>query len=347
MRITQDNYEQYFLDHAEGNLSPEMERELADFLDANPDLKPILDEYDPSPLQTRELRNELLKSRLRRGVRPTEHIREEDIDDWMIREVEGLLNESEANELNEFLALNPAYVYDQEKFRQTKLIPDLSVTFSNKVRLKKKAPVLPIVRLAWLIPSAAAVVLIYLGIRFLQQPVEVETNPLRQIVAEQETPSQIEETPSQFIGTPSPGTPSHGMESPVVLRPASFRLNPTVAKAVTSTENKDITPDIHLLAYTLPSPLIPEQKEKSLLARAFKGMLAQARDGIKEQVDMKKLRKTDFSFWSLAKAGVEGFNSMSDRDLELFVRKDEDGKVRSYALVEEDRLLLSKELNKD
>jgi len=60
MRITQDNYEQYFLDHAEGNLSPEMERELADFLDANPDLKPILDEYDPSPLQTRELRNELL-----------------------------------------------------------------------------------------------------------------------------------------------------------------------------------------------------------------------------------------------------------------------------------------------
>ena len=39
MKITQDNYEQYFLDHAEGTLSPEMEKELSDFLEANPDLK--------------------------------------------------------------------------------------------------------------------------------------------------------------------------------------------------------------------------------------------------------------------------------------------------------------------
>ncbi len=176
MRITQDNYEQYFLDHAEGNLSPEMERELADFLDANPDLKLFLDEYDPSPLHPVAIHNERLKSRLKKHLHPTKHIREDNVDEWMIRDMEGQLGDAEKNELNEFLAFNPAYVYDQEKFRQTKLIPDLSVTYKNKGQLKKKGPVLPIARLAWLIPSAAAVVLIYLGIRFLLQPVEVEMN---------------------------------------------------------------------------------------------------------------------------------------------------------------------------
>ncbi len=146
----------------------------------------------------------------------------------------------------------------------------------------------------------------------------------------------MEETPSHFTGTPS-----QGLESPVV-RPASFRLNPVFAKAVASTENMDITPDINLLAYAITPTFQPEKKDKPLLSKVFKGMLAQARDGIKDQVDMNRLRKTDFSFWSLAKAGVEGFNSMSDRDLELFVRKDDEGKVKSYALVEEDRLLLVK-----
>ena len=49
----------------------------------------------------------------------------------------------------------------------------------------------------------------------------------------------------------------------------------------------------------------------------------------------------------MAKAGIEGYNSISDRELELLVRKDDEGKVKAYALIDEDRLILSKELNKE
>jgi hypothetical protein len=75
-------------------------------------------------------------------------------------------------------------------------------------------------------------------------------------------------------------------------------------------------------------------------------MIAQAREGIGSRANLDKISKTDFSFWSVAKAGVNGYNNLSDRELELYVRKDEDGKVKSYALVDQERLILSKELNK-
>ena len=76
-------------------------------------------------------------------------------------------------------------------------------------------------------------------------------------------------------------------------------------------------------------------------------MVAQAREGLSRSTNLEKGRKTDFNIWSIAKAGINGYNSISDRELELYVRKDEDGKVKSYALVDQERLILSKELNKN
>jgi hypothetical protein len=340
MKINQDNYEQYFLDHAEGNLSPEMERELADFLEANPDLRTVLAEYDPSPLQTVEIRNEILKRRLKKKLHPTGHIGENNIDEWLIREVEGLLNETEKNELEEFLSLNTAYIYDQEKFRQTKLIPDPAVTFNNKEHLKKKSPVLPIARLAWMIPAAAAVLLIYFGIRFFQQPAEVEINPAIEVVAVNETPSQITETPSQSNETPSQPTVTHS-------RYSSFRLAPSIARNVAISEINISIPEMDMVAYSVNPIQTIETKEKPLIAKVFGNMVAKAKDGFSRNSGLEEIDLPDFSFWAMAKAGVEGYNSLSDRELELLVRKDEEGKVKSYALIDNDRLLMSKELNKD
>jgi hypothetical protein len=76
-------------------------------------------------------------------------------------------------------------------------------------------------------------------------------------------------------------------------------------------------------------------------------MVSQVRGSLGGRPKLEKTGKSDFSFWSIAKAGVNGFNSMSDRELELYVRKDESGKVKSYALVEQERLILAKDLNKN
>ena len=76
-------------------------------------------------------------------------------------------------------------------------------------------------------------------------------------------------------------------------------------------------------------------------------MIGQIKGGISNQAKLDNIDKSDFSLWTLAKAGISGYNSISDRELELYVHRDEEGKVTSYALIEQDRLLMEKNLDKN
>ena len=87
-----------------------------------------------------------------------------------------------------------------------------------------------------------------------------------------------------------------------------------------------------------------EKEEKKLLAKIFGNLVVNARDVFRNNPNLDKIGNTDINLWSIAEAGVKGFNTISDRDLELMVRRDEDGNIKSYALVEEDRLLLTRSL---
>lgn len=355
MKINQDNYEQYFLDHAEGSLSPEMERELEDFLQANPDLRSILDEYDATPLPSPEIHNQELKKRLKRDVIPTQHINGDNAEEWMISQLEGLLNNKEEAELAEFITINPAYAYDKEKYRQTRLSADLSVTYSQKEQLKKKAPVLPLIRLAWLIPAAAAVILLFFGIRYLLGPDEIIITPADGPVADVITPIEPAKETPEVNSLPDKGiarveipatVASSNDNTSQMNRQATFRLesagaSPIEAPTAVNTEN------ISLFVYNLPPVQPEEQKKKSLFSKVVGNVVTQAKEGLSRQAKIENLDKSDFSLWTLAKAGVNGYNSISDREIELYVHRDEEGKVTSYALIEQDRLLMEKNLGKN
>ncbi len=372
MKIDRNNYEQYFLDHAEGNLSPEMEKELADFLVSNPDLKCQLEEFEISPIPIEVIGNDNLKSRLRKSIRPTAHIGEKNIDDWMIGSIEGMLDAEAQRELAEFIRMNPAYNYDLEKYRSTKFPVDLSIRFANKEGLKKKVVAFPKRTLYWLLPAAAAVILIFIGIRLLREPEVVPTGTPSQIAGTPslpiETPSLPHGTPSRHEGTPSlpietpsipietpslpPGTPSRHEGTPALGTPArlaSFRLTSVEPEIIapTSEITKSETDFYTMQSYDVLPFIFPEEKEKSLIAKVFSNMVNRTRDEIKQQTNLDELDKTDFSLWNLAKAGVNGFNSISDRDLELYVHRDAEGNVKSYALIEDDRLLMGKTLDKN
>ena len=157
MKITRDNYEQYFLDHAEGRLSSAMESELADFLEANPDLRYVLDSYDASPLPPDDLTNENLRRRLKKRVTPTKHIGETNIDEWLVRDLEGLLAADEEAELESFISNNPAFEYDRKLFGMTIQNPDHSIKYTGKGKLKKRGVVLSMTRIGWIATAAAAV----------------------------------------------------------------------------------------------------------------------------------------------------------------------------------------------
>jgi hypothetical protein len=98
-----------------------------------------------------------------------------------------------------------------------------------------------------------------------------------------------------------------------------------------------------------PTPFeMPEEKnENPILGKVFGNMVLKARNAFRSNSNFDKIGNPELNIWSIAEAGVKGFNTISDRDIELMVRRDEDGKIKSYALVEEDRLLLSKSLEKN
>jgi len=52
MQINRNNYEAYFLDYRENNLSPEQVAELMIFLEQNPDLKASFEAYENIELAT-------------------------------------------------------------------------------------------------------------------------------------------------------------------------------------------------------------------------------------------------------------------------------------------------------
>jgi hypothetical protein len=263
----------------------------------------------------------------------------------MIRDIEGLLDESEENELREYLSLNPAYGFDYKIFGYIKLSPDLSVTYRRKKDLKKKVVHFPTRRLVWLLPAAAALVLLFVGIRYFSPPRIKANHPATPPVAA----VPLISAPGIAAGTKissltekktlTNGTTSRFEQS----NPG--HLNPIIAKYIIL--NSSETWSLNLDESDLYPTMAFEKKERSLIGKVFNNMKNHAREGLASMPKLDKAGKSDFSFWSIAKAGINGFNNMSDRDLELYVRKDEAGKVKSYALVEEERLILSKDLNKN
>jgi hypothetical protein len=352
MKINRDNYEQYFLDYAEGNLSPDMERELKLFLEANPALRAVLENFDSSPLPVAEIKNDTLKERLKKNIHPTVHINETNVDEWLIRETEGLLSASENSELEEFLSLNPAYEYDRKLFSMTRSEPDPAVVFPRKNQLKKRIPVFSIGRIAWISSAAAAMILLVIGIRYFNQPaiidnpqvIPVKTRPIAEVPAAIPSEIGIGSLRTSSLGTPSQATPSL---SAVTLRVAPYRMAPNDAPGVVVQRSVNLL-FTNEVAYNPATITWQEEKsDKSLIAKVFGNMVLKARNAFNVNPDLEKVRNVDVNIWSLAEAGVKGFNTVTDRDLELLVRRNEEGKIKSYALVEEDRLFITKNRDKN
>jgi len=160
--ITRENYEAFYLDFLEGNLTPEVEAAFVAFLEANPDLQ-LEDDALPVLLADDELlgftEKQLLKKSEELGPVSTETIQY-----YLIAEVEGLLTAEQKVRLNEWIIEHPTYAVEQRLYQQTVASP-LAVTYPHKADLKQQTRIFPL----WLGATAAAaasiVLLIGLGMR--------------------------------------------------------------------------------------------------------------------------------------------------------------------------------------
>ncbi len=148
-RISIFNYEVFYLDFLEGNLSEEDAALLLVFLDENPHLKvedeklPILGNENPSL-------DANFKANLKQLVFNETPITRDNAEQFLIAETENLLSEEKKAELTGFVSKYPELAQAQKIYAAAHFVADKSVLFEDKNSLKqsKKIVLRPFISLA-------------------------------------------------------------------------------------------------------------------------------------------------------------------------------------------------------
>lgn len=140
-RISIFNYEAFYLDFLEGNLSEEDTALFLAFLAENPDLK--LEDEDALPILQAEPTSleESMKQNLKQPA-DDEALTLQNAEFFMIANAEGLLSPTRSAELAEFVQNSPALAKDFAIYQQIHLEADANIVYAYKEDLKQKSRVL-------------------------------------------------------------------------------------------------------------------------------------------------------------------------------------------------------------
>lgn len=134
-RISIFNYEAFYLDYLEGNLSEEDTALLLEFLRQHPELE-LMDDELPTLTDERIRLTSQEKSDLK-IVSDDEVITVSNIDHFLIAELEGVLSDSKKSELEKFMVLNPQFEKDRELYRVVRFNPEEKLVYGDKAGLKQ------------------------------------------------------------------------------------------------------------------------------------------------------------------------------------------------------------------
>ncbi|MCE3279902.1 MAG: hypothetical protein K0S44_2093 [Bacteroidetes bacterium] len=133
MNINKHNYEAFFLDYHEGNLSPQQVADLLLFVEQHPELKHEFESFENFSLEDFSSYTFENKEKLKKEITL------QNKDEYFCRSVDGTLTETETSLLAQFLKQHPQYLPDLELYRKTKLVSDEAIVFENKNELKQIA----------------------------------------------------------------------------------------------------------------------------------------------------------------------------------------------------------------
>ncbi len=131
MEINKNNYEAFFLDYHEGNLSPQQVADVLLFVQNHPELKEELESFENFSIQDYSTITFENKAGLKKEI--TEANQEE----YFIKAVENTLSPAEKKLLDNYIKQHPHVIVDYHLFQQTKLQANANIVFENKDKMKK------------------------------------------------------------------------------------------------------------------------------------------------------------------------------------------------------------------
>lgn len=196
-RISIFNYEAFYLDFLEGNLSEEDTLLLMNFLEANPDLNLEIDEVLPEFNQDEIKLDEFSKLMLKSDFEDVE-VDESNVNQFIVAETEGLLSQSKISELETFIGDNSNWNNERKLATAIILKPNLEIVYDDKASLKQRRRIIVLWPYASAIAAACIVFFFYWILTSSPEKLEVINHTKQKASTKIEQNSPKEEKPIEF-----------------------------------------------------------------------------------------------------------------------------------------------------
>ncbi|HOW24325.1 MAG TPA: hypothetical protein PK711_01535 [Bacteroidales bacterium] len=362
MKINRNNYETYFIDYLDGVLSPDQVSELFRFLDQNPDLREELSDVESIPVMADENieypDKQVLKKKPVISVGP---IHELNYQEYLIGSVEGDLSVTESRLLDRFVLRNPQVQEEWEQFKRTRLVPDQQIIYPGKRTLKRSSFWISYRKPLYYISGAAASLLALLLVTQpfqKNEPAVVEqkfntATPVADTLPRPErqpevkyTASGVSEPPvdrqAPAIVTEAFSHSEYPSDEPIsTMTPLHAGIRYQLVSTSRQHVRKLLSEERNLYSQALPYltasdqyTLSPSRNDR----QTYDSFGEMALNKVKELFTGKSGNRRglpDINLWTLADIGVAGINQLTDSELHIQRIKNEEGRVISYALVNE------------
>ncbi len=344
MEININNYEAFFLDYLEGNLDKSALQKFEAFLAINPELKVDILPEDLIPLISKPIiySSKVSLKKFEFNLYP---FSQSTIEELCIAYHEHLLTDDKEKEFLAFLTTHSKYVIDFNLYGKTYLKPQLKITFENKELLYHgkviKRLIIPLYK--WF--SIAAGVALFVGIylKYFDEKVVREMNVI--------TLNKTDNTRS-IVNQKKP-IKANSINALVNVNNNFNKLSFSSLNNHTSSNklmnekilNTEITrkDTMHIASIKLINPYVTDIKnyltENDLPIKSILPTINQvnktstfkeyALSEIKNNLGLEKVEdsKGKLSFFKILQAGVNGYNQLTDSNLQLTGIADKSGKL--------------------
>jgi len=329
MTINENNYEAYMLDYLEGNLDPLMTAELMAFLAENPELEKLMPGYDGIFMNSG---NEIYdtKALLKKDYSDIPVIQENNFDEFCIACSENLLDEQDRLRLAGYLKQHPAKQADFDLFQHLRLSNDTRVVFTGKAGLKKQAAGNSTRRLMlYAIAMAASIALLFILVIRNQPGESLQTGNSDTVPAAVKTapPGTLPEQKT----TDAPGAEK------ITIRPRNATLKQEeIAEQIPVTPYESVTlnpimplAQAGITSSAVPPGPVPHQWPAGDPEGTGNDLMAE-NPGVQSESfwDTRTgMLINRLNFWKAAETAVSGFNYLTESQLSLEKKTDENGRL--------------------
>jgi hypothetical protein len=334
MEISRQNYEQYFVDYLDGKLNEKQVGILMSFLEFNPDLKEEFADIEKMCLAPDETKFSGKAKLLKSESDFLEETILKDFDMYCISSMERDIADEDEEILQDIVGDDPDKEHTYILYQSTRLLPDESIIYPGKARLKKRFIPLPY---RIILPAAAAVaaLIILLQVFTTKGP---EVYNATQTFQSPETPNdnqEISSPPAMLAQTPekAPSLTREEKSTGKSLVSTGTKLekgSPMADRSIADVEENTSRANIQLTRIESKDISGLGELNSSYEESSPNHLALKQTNRPPENDDAAEISAYNpkLSLWILADASVRGLNSVAEDEYHLDRKKDKNGKTR-------------------